>query len=58
MASSITSLGHRIDATGLHPLPEKIRAIQDAPTPKKVTELKSYLGSLNYYGKFFPNLAM
>ncbi len=57
MASSITCLGHLIDADGLHPLPEKILAIEDAPTPKNVMELKSYLGLLSYYGKFLPNLA-
>ena len=47
-------LGHRIDATGLHP---KVQAINEAPTPGSVQELKSYLGILNYYGKFLPNLS-
>ena len=28
-----------------------------AKSPTNVTELKSYLGLLNYYGKFLPNLA-
>ena len=31
--------------------------IEDAPKPKNVTELKSYLGLLSYYGKFLPNRA-
>ena len=57
MAPSVTYLGHVIDAKGLHPLPEKVQAIQQAPTPKNVTELKSYLGLLTYYGKFLPNLS-
>ena len=38
---------------GLHPLPEKVEAI----TPRNVTELKSYLGLLWYYGKYLPNLS-
>ena len=42
---------------GLHPLPDKVQAVQQAPTPRSVTELKSYLGLLTYYGKFLPNLA-
>ena len=32
-------------------------AICDAPTPSSVTELKSYIGFLSYYGKFLPNLS-
>lgn len=44
--SSVTYLGHRIDAQGLHPLPERIHAIQDAPAPTSVMALKSHLGML------------
>lgn len=48
--------GHRVDAQGLHPVEKKAQAIMEAPTPT-VTELKAYLGLLNYYNKFLPNLA-
>ena len=57
MVPSVSYLGHVIDANGLRPLPEKVQAIQHAPTPKNVTELKSYLGLLTYFGKFLPNLS-
>ena len=57
MRPSVTYLGHRIDAAGLHPLQDKVQAIKEAPEPKSVTELKSYLGMLTYYGKFLPNLS-
>ena len=57
MAPSVSYLGYVIDSKGLHPLPDKVQAIQDAPTPRNVQELKSYLGLLTYYGKFIPNLA-
>lgn len=50
-------MGHVIDAKGLHPSESKVRAIRDAPTPTNVTELKSFLGLLNYYHKFLPDLA-
>ena len=36
---------------------EKVKAIQDAPQPRNVTELKSYLGLLTYYSRFLPNLS-
>ena len=57
MAPSVAYLGYVIDAEGLRPLPDKVQAVQQAPTPRSVTELKSYLGLLTYYGKFLPNLS-
>ena len=50
-------LGHQISQKGLHPTKEKVRAIVEAPAPQNVTQLKSFLGMLNYYGKFLPNLS-
>lgn len=57
MAPSVTYLCHRIDGEGLHPITEKVKAVNDAPNPRNVQKLKSYLGLLNYYGKFLPNLS-
>ena len=57
MADSVTYLGHRIDADGLHPVPKKLETVQCAPKPHNISELKSHLGLLTYYGKFLPNLA-
>ena len=57
MVSSVAYLGHVIDAQGLHPLPDKVEAILQAPSPRNVMELKSYLGLLTYYGKFLPDLS-
>ncbi|XP_060742372.1 uncharacterized protein K02A2.6-like [Tachysurus vachellii] len=57
MEKEVMFLGHKVDGTGLHPVPEKVTAIQNAPSPKTVTELKAYLGLLNYYNKFLPNLS-
>ncbi|XP_062297408.1 uncharacterized protein K02A2.6-like [Scomber scombrus] len=57
MNEEVMFLGHKVDATGLHPVHEKVRAIKEAPTPSNVTELKAYLGLLNYYNKFLPNLS-
>ena len=55
IAQSVTFLGYRNDAQGLHPLESKVQAIQKAPLPRNVTELKAYLGLLTYYGRFLPN---
>jgi hypothetical protein len=50
-------LGHKVDAEGLHTVDAKVEAIREAPAPANVSELKAYLGMLNYYGKFLPNLS-
>ena len=54
MRESVTYLGHRIDSQDLHPLPHKVTAV---PTPKSVSQLRSYLGMLTYYSIFLPNLS-
>ena len=54
---SIEYLGHVIDKDGLRPTGSKVRAIKEAPHPKNVTQLRSFLGLINYYGKFLPNLS-
>ena len=50
-------LGHSISAEGLQLSMTKVQAITDAPEPSKVSELKLFLGLVNYYAKFIPNLA-
>ena len=57
MADSVEYLGHQIDRHGIQALPEKVTAITNAPKPRNVQELRSFLGLLNYYGKFIPNLS-
>ena len=57
MLSEVEYLGHRITAEGLRPTPEKTRAIVNAPAPQSVSQLKSFLGLVNYYAKFLPNLS-
>ena len=57
MEESVEYLGHRVDAEGLRATPEKVAAIAGAPEPKNIQQLRSFLGLLNYYRKFLPNLA-
>ncbi len=53
---SVEYLGHRIDAEGLHATDDKLAAINDS-SHRNIQELRLFLGLLNYYGKFIPNLA-
>jgi hypothetical protein len=45
-------LGHIISAQGVQVHQEKIRAILDWPTPKNMTELRSFFGLCSYYRRF------
>ncbi|XP_055633638.1 uncharacterized protein K02A2.6-like [Toxorhynchites rutilus septentrionalis] len=50
--SQIKFLGHIIDKGGLRPDSAKTTAISQMPAPMNVSQLRSYLGAINYYGRF------
>jgi len=54
---SVIYLDYKIDQYGLHPTDEKVQATESAPAPRNVTELRSYLGLLNYYGRFLTDFS-
>ena len=35
---------------------DKVQAITNAPAPKNVKEVESYLGCINYYSKYIPDI--
>ena len=53
----ISYCGHKIDSNGLQKTQEKIEAIVNAPKPENLTQLRAFLGMVNYYAKFLSNLA-
>ena len=57
MEPQVTYLGHSVSKEGIQPMEDKVEAITNAPPPRNVSELKSYLGMINYYQKFLPNLS-
>ena len=54
LLSEVEYLGHVISSAGLRPSQAKVAAITGAPSPTNETELKSFLGLVNYYAKFLP----
>ena len=50
-------LGFRVSKDGLKPTEAKVKAIKEAEAPKCLTELRSFIGIVNYYSRFQPNLA-
>ena len=53
----VTYVGHVISADGLKPSEERVDAIVKIPTPDNVKQLESFIGKLNYYGKFLPSFS-
>ena len=49
--------GRVIDAQGLQKTTEKIQSIVESPKPMNVSQLRSFLGMVNYYRNFLPNLS-
>ena len=54
--SSIKYLGHVVSASGISPCPEKVRAILQAETPKTPSDVKSFLGAVQWFSRFLPAL--
>ena len=55
--ASLTFFCHVVDASGIRPDPEKIKAIRDMEDPTNVTELRRFLGMMNQLGKFSDKIA-
>uniref|UniRef100_A0A7I5E927 RNA-directed DNA polymerase n=1 Tax=Haemonchus contortus TaxID=6289 RepID=A0A7I5E927_HAECO len=50
-------LGLVVDEKGIGPSSSKLKAILNMPEPMNIKKLESYLGMIQYYGKFIPRLA-
>ena len=48
----IKFLGHIVSAAGIEPLPDKCQAVQEFPTPRKVRDVRAFLGLVGYYRKY------
>ena len=53
--SEIAFLGHLVNAEGIRPLPERVRAISELSKPATIRELKKFLTMINYYRRFLPH---
>ena len=54
---SVEYLGHIIDKEGKRPSESSVDAIKKLPKPANLSELQAFLGKINYYGRYIPNLA-
>lgn len=50
-------LGHQVSDNGIVPLERNVEAIKKFPTPKKVKDVRSFIGLTSYYRKYIKNFA-
>lgn len=55
--SELKCLGFIISQDGLKPDPDAVAAIREMPAPTNLSELRSLLGSINFYQRFVKNMA-
>ena len=55
--SSLKYLGHIVSKDGIATDPRKIEAFRNWPTPRTVTDVRSFTGFTNYYRKFIKGYA-
>ena len=55
--SSLEFLGHQVSKKGSSPTQAKVKVIQTFPQPSTVKGLQEFLGMINFYHRFLPNIA-
>ena len=53
--SELDFLGHHVDATGICPLENKVKIIQEFPRPDTQCKLQRFLRLANFYHRFIPH---
>ena len=56
LKSEVVYLGHRVSKHGINPVKSKVETIVKAPYPESREELISFLGMIQYYSCYLPNL--
>lgn len=56
-AKAIQFLGHEFSSSGIKPLDKYIKIIETFRPPETIEEIQSFLGLINFVGKWIPNLS-
>jgi len=57
LKNELEFLGHVINKEGVKPTRENVKAIEQMKHPGNIRELRSFLGTINFYAKFIENIA-
>jgi hypothetical protein len=55
--SEVTFFEYTISANGIRPTDETVTAILNAPKPSNASEVRSFLGLVNFCSRFIPNFS-
>ena len=55
--TQLNFLGYCVNDKGIHPLPEKVKVIQEFPQPTTHRKLREFIGLINFYHRFIPHCA-
>jgi cleavage and polyadenylation specificity factor subunit 1 len=56
-ASEVTFLVYKVSAEGFQRLEERVADLQSCPPPKTASQIRRFLGMLNFYKRFLPHAA-
>ena len=56
--AAVDYLGHRVTASGIRSLQDRVAAIKSYPQPATVQQLQTYLGMVNFYRRFLKSAAL
>ena len=56
MVPSVVYIGHVLSKQGIQPVCSKVETLVQAPYPKNRDELVAFLGAMQYYARYLPNL--
>ena len=54
---TVTYMGYTLSAERISPTEDKVEATKSAHRPENVTQVRAFLGMINYHGSFIPNLS-
>jgi len=57
LGTEIELLGHKVSYKGIKPLDKNIRAITNFPIPRKVKDVRAFVGLTSYYRKYIKHFA-
>ncbi|XP_029157207.1 uncharacterized protein K02A2.6-like [Nylanderia fulva] len=57
LKNQISYCGHIIGKDGIKKEKKKMEAVEKLPRPKNVSEVRAFIGLINYYGRFIENMS-